>query len=153
MISRYRNHTLQTNPLNREEVPQNTDCHKKSGRQWSNLLSLLHQDDCKTRRNKVLNNKSNLTVSPPSKRRLVCCCFYVFVGGSRKFHQVGSSTVGCTNLYREAIEPVPNWLLRGVRTSISKATYSHLWFSSRVWYPALIPLDPPMDCVCVYLSR
>ena len=33
MIRKYHNHTLQTNPRHHEEEPQNTDCHKTSGRQ------------------------------------------------------------------------------------------------------------------------
>ena len=51
MIRKYHNHTPQTDPWHREEEPQNTDCHKASGRQLkqSNQLSLPHQDDCITR--------------------------------------------------------------------------------------------------------
>ena len=33
MIRKYHNHTLQTNPLQREEEPQKTNSHKTSGRQ------------------------------------------------------------------------------------------------------------------------
>ena len=52
MIRKCHNHTPQTNPRHREEEPQNTGCHKTSGRQLkqSNQLSFPHQDDCKTRR-------------------------------------------------------------------------------------------------------
>ena len=33
MIRKYHNHTLQTNPQRREEEPQNTNNHRKTGRQ------------------------------------------------------------------------------------------------------------------------
>ena len=50
MIRKYHNHKLQINPWHREEEPHNN--HETPGRQTkqSNQLSLLHQDDCKTRR-------------------------------------------------------------------------------------------------------
>ena len=49
MIKKYHNHKLQTNPWHRKLEPHNN--HKTPGRQTkqSNQLSLLHQDDCKTR--------------------------------------------------------------------------------------------------------
>ena len=53
MIRKYHNIALQTNPEHHEEEPQNTDCHKTSGRQTfkqTNQLSLRHQDDSKTRK-------------------------------------------------------------------------------------------------------
>ena len=52
MISKYHNHKLQTNPWHREEEPHNN--HEKPGRQikQSSHLSLPHQDDFKTRRDK-----------------------------------------------------------------------------------------------------
>ena len=55
MIGKYYNHIPQTNQRHREEEPQNSDCHKTSGRQLeqSNQLSLPHQYDCKTRRTKI----------------------------------------------------------------------------------------------------
>ena len=51
MISKYHNHTQQTNPRYLEEEPQNTNSHKTPGRQLkqSNQLSLPRQDDRKTR--------------------------------------------------------------------------------------------------------
>ena len=51
MIRKYHNHTLHTNSWHIEEEPQNTACHKTSGRQLkqSNQLSLPYQDGCKTR--------------------------------------------------------------------------------------------------------
>ena len=68
MIRKYHNHTLQTNPRNHEEEPQNTDCHKTSGRQLkeSNQLSLPHQDDCKTRRTQCTEQQNkDQTQNPP----------------------------------------------------------------------------------------
>ena len=60
MIRKCHNHTPQTIPRHRKEEPQNSDCHKTSGRQvkQSNQVSLPHQNDCKIRRYKVLNNKT-----------------------------------------------------------------------------------------------
>ena len=34
MIRKYQNRTVQTNPWHSKEEPQNTNCHKKSGRQF-----------------------------------------------------------------------------------------------------------------------
>ena len=49
MIRKYHNRKLQTNPWHLKEEPHNN--HETPGRQTkpSNQLSLLHQDDCKTR--------------------------------------------------------------------------------------------------------
>ena len=49
MVRKYHNHQLQTNLCHRKEEPHNN--HETPGRQTkqSNQLSLLHQDDCKTR--------------------------------------------------------------------------------------------------------
>ena len=80
------------------------------------------------------------------------------MGGSRKLHQGGLTmfcflviyefTEGRTDLLQEAIEPKGyNFFLRGVRTSFSKETNSHLWFSregvSRHPVPSA-PLEPYM---------
>ena len=50
-ISKYHNHTLQTNSQRKSHITQS---HKKSGRQLqlqqSNQLSLPRQEDCKTRK-------------------------------------------------------------------------------------------------------
>ena len=50
MIRKYHNNKLQTNTWHREEEPHSN--HETPGRQTkqSNQLSLLHRDDCKTRR-------------------------------------------------------------------------------------------------------
>ena len=61
MISKYHNHTLQTNPRNREEEPQNTDCHKEC-----NQLSLSLSHDAKLDRHKVLNNKARTKHRTPT---------------------------------------------------------------------------------------
>ena len=49
MIRQYHNQKLQTNLGHREEQPHNN--HETPGRQTKqiNQLSLIHQDDCKTR--------------------------------------------------------------------------------------------------------
>ena len=87
MIRKYHIHTPQTNPMNpqyRKEKPQNTDCHKTSGRQLkqSNQLLLPIKMSAKLVGRKLLkkqgpntepthtmgatlNNKSTTTEPPP----------------------------------------------------------------------------------------
>ena len=50
MIRKYHNHNLQTHPWHREEEPHNNHETPGSQTKQSSLLSLPHQDDCKTRR-------------------------------------------------------------------------------------------------------
>ena len=53
MTGKYHNHTLQVNPLNREEETQNTNSHTTQERQLkqSNQLSIPQRDVYKTRMN------------------------------------------------------------------------------------------------------
>ena len=63
MIREYHNHTLQTNQWHCEEEPHNN--HETPGRQTkqSNQLSLPHQDDCKTRRDKKKRTTKPRTIT------------------------------------------------------------------------------------------
>ena len=60
MVMKHHNLTLQTKPQHREEEPQNIYRNKTSVRQLkqSNQLSLPLQDDCKTRMETVMHNKT-----------------------------------------------------------------------------------------------
>ena len=50
MTRKFNNHTLQSNPRQREEESKDTNNYKTAGRQKvNNLLFHPHQDDCKTR--------------------------------------------------------------------------------------------------------
>ena len=49
MIRKYHIHKLQTNPWHRKEEPHNNHEAPERQTKQSNQLSLLHQDDCKTR--------------------------------------------------------------------------------------------------------
>ena len=49
MARKYHNHTLQTNPLRREEETHNTNSPMTLKAILSNHLSLSKRDDCKTR--------------------------------------------------------------------------------------------------------
>ena len=57
------NYTLQTN----RRQPQNTNSHKTPGIQLkqSNQLSLPRQDECKTRKETVMHNKTRPNREPP----------------------------------------------------------------------------------------
>ena len=59
MIRKYHNHRLQTSPWHRKDLPHNKN--ETPGRQTkqSNQLSLLQQDDCKTRTITNSHNGSN----------------------------------------------------------------------------------------------
>ena len=67
MVRKYHNHKLQTNPPHREEEPQDIHNNKTPKRQQkqSNQLSLLHQDNCKTRKGKVIHTKTKTNTEPP----------------------------------------------------------------------------------------
>ena len=67
MISKYRNHKLQTNPWHHAEEPRNN--HETLERQTtqSNQLSLSHRDDCKTRMDTKLRTTKHRTTTESHK--------------------------------------------------------------------------------------
>ena len=67
MIRKYHTNTLQTNPRHHEEEPPNIYSNKTFVRQLKqrDQLSLSLQDDCETRMDTKMHNKTKTNTEPP----------------------------------------------------------------------------------------